>query len=71
MAERLIRNHPLMVSQFRATIKCRDCEIFIGAGHEDRVPLPAPDGMGYMCCSCWQSHRRRTRLTSHVPTSWA
>ena len=71
MAERLIRNHPLMVSQFRATIKCRECEIFIGVGHEDRVPLPAPDGMGYMCRACWQSHRRRNRATSHLPTSWA
>jgi hypothetical protein len=71
MAERLIRNHPLMVSQFQATIKCRDCEVFIGRGHEDTVPLPAPDGVGYMCRACWQSHRRRTRATDYVATRWA
>lgn len=65
-----VRNHPLLVSQFQATIKCRDCEIFIGPGHEDTVPLPTPDGMGYLCRPCWQSYRRRTRSTDHVPTHW-
>jgi hypothetical protein len=68
MAERLVRNHPLMVSQYQATVKCRDCEIFIGVGHEDNVPLPAPDGLGYMCRPCWQSFRRRTRSTDYLPT---
>lgn len=71
MAERLVRNHSLVVSQFKATIKCRDCEIFIGLGHEDGVPLPAPDGVGYMCRACWQSFRRRTRVGEHTPTRWA
>jgi len=71
MAERLIRNHPLMVSQFQATVKCRDCEIFMGSGHEDAVPLPAPDGLGYLCRACWQSLRRRTRGSDYVATRWA
>lgn len=71
MAERLIRNHPQMVSQFQATVKCRECEIFIGSGHEERVPLPSPDGLGYLCRSCWQSMRRRSRASSYLPTRWA
>lgn len=70
MTDRLVRNHPLMVSQYQATIKCRDCEIFIGAGHEDRVPLPSPDGIGYLCRPCWRSFRRRTRASTYVNTSW-
>jgi len=71
MAERLIRNHPQMVSLYQATVKCRECEIFIGNGHEDRVPLPSPDGLGYLCRSCWQSFRRRMRSSAYLPTRWA
>ena len=44
MAQRLIRTYALPVSEYNATIKCRDCEIFIGAGHEDEFPISAPDG---------------------------
>ena len=71
MAERVVRNHPLVVSHFKATIKCRDCEIFIGPGHADGVPLPAPDGVGYVCRSCWQSFQRRARASDYSPTRWA
>jgi len=63
MAERRFRTHPLMVSHFQATVKCRECAIFIGAGHEEQVPLPSPDGLGYLCRSCWQAVRRRGRST--------
>ena len=43
MAERLIRNHPQMVSLFRSTVKCRECEIFIGtAGRVSALHQLAP-----------------------------
>ncbi len=71
MAERLIRNHPQMVSLFHSTVKCRECEIFIGTGHEERVPLPSPDGLGYLCRSCWVSVKRRCRGSAYLPTRWA
>jgi len=70
MAERLFPKHPQMVSQFHATLKCRECEIFIGTGHVEPVPLPSPDGDGYLCCSCWHSARRRSRSSIHLPTRW-
>jgi hypothetical protein len=68
MAERLLRRHPRIESLFHSTVKCRECAIFIGDGHEDQVPLPAPDGLGYLCRSCWQSASRRVRSTIHPPT---
>jgi hypothetical protein len=70
MAEPLLRTHPLMVSLSHSTTKCRECAIFIGAGHVDRVPLPSPDGLGYLCHACWQSVRRRGRSTTYTLTRW-
>jgi len=67
MAERLIRAHPRLVSHFHATLRCRECEIFIGTGHVERVPLPAPDGTGYLCRSCWRSDRRRRQSSNPLP----
>ena len=55
----LTRNYPLAVSEYNATIKCRECEIFIGIGHVDAIPLSAPDDDGYLCRSCYQSEIRR------------
>ena len=59
-----------MVSGFHATVKCRECEIFIGIGHVERVPLPSPDGTGSLCWSCWHSVRRRSQPSIHRPTGW-
>ena len=42
-----------------------------GTGHEERVPLPSPDGLGYLCRSCWQSVKRRCRASAYLPTRWA
>jgi len=64
MPERQTHTHPLLVSYFQATVKCRECGIFIGTSREDQVPLPSPDGLGYLCRSCWQSVRRRARSTT-------
>ena len=41
MAERLIRNHPQMVSLFHSTVKCRECEIFIGTGPKGGIRYTA------------------------------
>ena len=71
MAERLSRKYPQMVSLFHAAVKCHECAIFIGSGHAEQVPLPSPDGLGYLCRSCWQSVRRRGRSTTDRPTRWA
>ena len=71
MTERLSRKYPQMVSLFHATVKCHECAIFIGIGHEERVPLPSPDGLGYLCRSCWQSVRRRDQSATYRPTRWA
>jgi hypothetical protein len=70
MANRLGRNRPQMVSPFHSTVKCRECEIFIGTGHVESVPLPSPDGTGYLCRSCWLTVGRRRRPSIHLPTRW-
>jgi hypothetical protein len=57
----MLRNYALEVSEFNATTKCRDCEIFIGTGHSDAIPIPAPDGPGYLCRACHQAELRRQR----------
>ncbi len=57
----MTRNCPLAVSEFNATTKCRDCEIFIGTGHNDAIPILAPDGLGYLCRACHQTELRRRR----------
>ena len=57
----MLRNYPLTVSEYNATMKCRECDIFIGTGHFDATPLPAPNGRGHLCRACWQSEQRRLR----------
>ena len=57
----MLRNYALEVSEFNATIKCRDCEIFIGTGHSDAIPIPAQNGPGYLCRACHQAELRRQR----------
>jgi hypothetical protein len=57
----MLRNYPLEVSEYNATIKCRECEIFIGTGHFDAVPIPAPDGAGHLCRACLRAEQRRRR----------
>jgi hypothetical protein len=57
----MTRNYPLLVSEYEATLKCRECEIFIGIGHVDAIPLEAPDGDGYLCRACHQTETRRLR----------
>jgi hypothetical protein len=57
----MLRNYPLTVSEYNATLKCRDCEVFIGTGHHDAIPIPASDGYGYFCRACYQSDQRRRR----------
>jgi hypothetical protein len=71
VAQRLIRTYALPVSEYKATIKCRDCEIFIGAGHEDEFPIPAPDGSGVLCRSCLSSWQRRQRGQVYEPVNWS
>jgi hypothetical protein len=56
-----MRNIPLDISEFKATTKCRECEIFIGTGHFDAIPIPAPDGGGCLCRACYQAELRRQR----------
>lgn len=57
----MTRNYPLTVSEYNATLKCRECEIFIGIGHVDAIPLKSPDGDGHLCRACYQSETRRMR----------
>ena len=57
----MLRNYPLAVSEYNATIKCRECEIFIGTGHNDAVPIPALEGGGFLCRACLQAELRRRR----------
>lgn len=57
----ITRNYPLEVSEYNATLKCHECEIFIGTGHNDAAPLRAPDGRGFVCRSCFQAELRRLR----------
>jgi hypothetical protein len=71
VAQRLIRTYALPVSEYNATIKCRDCEIFIGAGHEDEFPIPAPDGPGVLCRSCLIAWQRRQRGEMYEPVNWS
>jgi hypothetical protein len=70
VAQRLIRTYALPVSEYNATLKCRDCEIFIGAGHEDEFPIPAPDGPGILCRSCLVTWQRRNRAQTHERVNW-
>jgi hypothetical protein len=56
-----IRNYPLEVSEFKATTKCRECEVFIGTGHSDAIPIRAPDGVGCYCRACYKAELRRQR----------
>jgi hypothetical protein len=67
---RLIRTWALPVSEFNATLKCRECEVFIGTGHEDQAPIPAPEGTGYFCRSCLESWNRRQRVGRYVRVDW-
>ena len=55
------RNYALEVSEYRATLKCRECEVFIGIGHHDAVPIPSPDGDGVLCRACHRTVLRRLR----------
>jgi hypothetical protein len=71
VAQRLIRTYALPVSEYNATIKCRECEIFIGSGHEDELPIPAPDGSGVLCHSCLVSWQRRQRGQMYEPVNWS
>ena len=43
----------------RRQISCRICTILIGEGYEERVPVPLPNGQGYVCAQCNQSLRRQ------------
>ncbi len=40
-------------------IHCRVCTILIGDGYEERIPIPLPNGQGYVCVQCSQSLRRQ------------
>ena len=56
----LMRNAALEVSEYNATLKCQECEIFIGIGHFDAEPIPAPEG-GLVCRACYRALLRRQR----------
>jgi hypothetical protein len=71
MPGRIVRTEPQKVSFANATLKCRECEIFIGAGHTDSVPMVAPDGRGPLCHACWNSWQRRHRQSRFMPTRWS
>ena len=43
----------------RQPIHCRVCTILIGDGYQERVPVPLPNGQGYVCAQCHQSLRRQ------------
>ncbi|MFN0072323.1 MAG: hypothetical protein ACKVVP_12640 [Chloroflexota bacterium] len=70
MSQRFIRTFALPVSEYNATTKCRDCEIFIGTGHEDEYPIAAPDGDGVLCQSCLTALRRRNRAGTYEQVNW-
>jgi hypothetical protein len=57
----MLRNFPLAVSEYNATLKCRECEVFIGIGHFDAQPLRAPDQRGHVCRACYGTLQRRQR----------
>lgn len=57
----LMRNAALEVSEYNATLKCRECEVFIGVGHFDAKPQRSPDGHGYLCRACFGTVIRRLR----------
>lgn len=57
----LMRSFALDVSEYKATLKCRECEVFIGIGHYDAQPLAAPDGEGSLCRACYGTMLRRLR----------
>jgi len=57
----MTRNYALEVSEHNATAKCRECEVFIGTGHYDAIPIPAPDGSGLFCRACYGAELRRRR----------
>jgi hypothetical protein len=57
----MLRNFPLATSEYNATLKCRECEVFIGVGHFDAQPLLAPDGSGQVCRACYRALLRRRR----------
>ena len=48
-----------LVSEYGATIRCRDCRVFIGEGHIDKVPIAAGQGRGYLCAACFRAELRR------------
>ena len=58
---RSVRNYPLEVSEYQATLKCQDCEIFIGVGHHDASPLATDDGRGPFCRACYFAELRRQK----------
>ena len=52
-------------------IHCRVCTILIGAGYQERVPVPLPNGQGYVCVQCNQSLRRQAERRSAAERSEA
>jgi hypothetical protein len=48
-----------LISEHGATIKCRECRVFIGQGHIDEVPISAGEGRGYLCGACFRAELRR------------
>jgi hypothetical protein len=57
----VLRNYPLEVSEYNATLKCRECEVFIGTGHSDALPMRSPDGYDALCRACYQAALRKRR----------
>ena len=57
----ITRNFPLAISEYNATMKCRECEIFIGIGHHDATPIPSRESEGFLCRACFQAEARRRR----------
>jgi hypothetical protein len=56
-----VRNHPLAISVFDASLKCASCEVFIGIGHFDATPVLLADGSGPYCRACSRAELRRRR----------
>ena len=49
------------VSELGATVRCLGCTIFIGIGHHQAVPHPAPDEPGRRCGECHARELRRAQ----------
>lgn len=53
------------VIQDEAPLRCRECDVLIGAGYANQRALPTEDGQGVLCYACylWRQRRPAARRT--------